>query len=367
MKINLKKNQNALIIGDIHGCYDEMINLIEKSGIKIGTDIIISVGDIVDRGYKTHETVLFFKQTPNAFAIMGNHEIKHIKKMINNESLFDKRNFSGEIQRYMLSKNEYIEIIDFISTLPLYIELKLYSGEKYLIVHAGWKNSVNEDNLQLKIIKNGEIDSEIKYILGIGSAGRIGFDNKSTPWFNSFEGNYKIVFGHTKYKNVERGTKGNIFGIDTGCYEGNKLSALLLPSEEIFDVKAKKNYFEEILSERLDSVLLCNYNKLDWKDKEIILKNSKSLELLEKIELDFKVINHLSMLIKKKADNYKKDYGEINDEMRKEIGINWNKNEEFPEEISNEVKKAFFSRYSIKNLFKYDINEIKSILNSIDN
>lgn len=365
MNITLKKNQTVLIIGDIHGCYDEMIELINSSKIEIGKDIIITVGDIIDRGYKTYETINFFKQTPNAFSIMGNHEIKHIKKMILNKSLFDKQDFTGEIQRLMLTEKEYLEILDFISTFPLYINLELATGEKYLIVHAGWSNNIEKNNLRLNITDDGKIDQDIRYILGIGSQGRKGFDNSSDPWFNSLKTNYKVVFGHSKYENVETGKSNNVFGIDTGCYEGRKLSGLLLPSEEIVEVKAKKDYYKEILNETLDIVYLSNYYKLNWKDKETIMKHSKSSKLQEKVELDFKDLTFMTTYIKNKADEYKNKIGEIDDEMKQQIGMNWNKNNRFPEEISREVKKAFFGKFSTQDLFKYNIEEIRRIIKII--
>ena len=74
-----------LIIGDIHGCYEELQDLLDKVGLA-SSDEIIAIGDIVDRGRDSTSALRFFQQTPNARSIYGNHERKHV------------RSFRGEIE-----------------------------------------------------------------------------------------------------------------------------------------------------------------------------------------------------------------------------------------------------------------------------
>jgi hypothetical protein len=64
-----------LVIGDIHGCYDEFQSLLDKAGLT-EDDSIISVGDAVDRGPNTPAVLRFLQEKPNALLIMGNHERK---------------------------------------------------------------------------------------------------------------------------------------------------------------------------------------------------------------------------------------------------------------------------------------------------
>lgn len=66
----------TLVIGDIHGCYDELQSLLDKAGLT-DEDAIVSVGDCVDRGPGTPAVLRFFQEKPNAKLIMGNHERKH--------------------------------------------------------------------------------------------------------------------------------------------------------------------------------------------------------------------------------------------------------------------------------------------------
>ncbi len=68
----------TLVIGDIHGCYNEFQALLDKVGLN-ESDAIVSVGDCVDRGTDTPAVLAFFQKTPNVFLIMGNHERKHVR------------------------------------------------------------------------------------------------------------------------------------------------------------------------------------------------------------------------------------------------------------------------------------------------
>ncbi len=66
----------TFIIGDIHGCFDELMELTKKTGLT-NDDLLISLGDIVDRGNKSKEVYEYFLNRPNSIVLMGNHERKH--------------------------------------------------------------------------------------------------------------------------------------------------------------------------------------------------------------------------------------------------------------------------------------------------
>ncbi len=65
-------------MGDIHACWDEFRRLLEACGRR-AEDEVVSIGDLVDRGPDPLPVVEFFMNDPNAAAILGNHEDKHIR------------------------------------------------------------------------------------------------------------------------------------------------------------------------------------------------------------------------------------------------------------------------------------------------
>src|SRR5258708_7131181 len=69
---------SVLMVGDIHGCYVELMDLLDRAGLGAG-DEVLSVGDFLDRGPANADCLDFFRERPNASAITGNHERKHLR------------------------------------------------------------------------------------------------------------------------------------------------------------------------------------------------------------------------------------------------------------------------------------------------
>src|SRR5437763_5214603 len=102
------------IIGDIHGCYNELRDLLDKAALN-SDDQIIAIGDLVDRGLDSASVVEFFRDTPNADSIMGNHERKHVR-------WFDEHAepaASQIITRKPITEDIYPEVMSFMTDLPL--------------------------------------------------------------------------------------------------------------------------------------------------------------------------------------------------------------------------------------------------------
>src|SRR5215203_7177481 len=63
-----------IVVGDIHGCYDELIALLEKIGIG-DDDRIISVGDLITKGPKNKEVLELFMTDARFSTVIGNHDL----------------------------------------------------------------------------------------------------------------------------------------------------------------------------------------------------------------------------------------------------------------------------------------------------
>jgi serine/threonine protein phosphatase 1 len=103
----------TFVIGDIHGCYEELHELLEKSGLTSG-DSIITLGDIVDRGPETPQVLNFFRSHPEASSLMGNHERKHLRWSRGELSPA----ISQRISREQIG-SEYPGALRWMETLPL--------------------------------------------------------------------------------------------------------------------------------------------------------------------------------------------------------------------------------------------------------
>src|SRR5688572_2356350 len=107
----------TIVIGDIHGCWDELRCLLDKCRLS-DADELVSVGDLIDRGPEPGEVVRFFMGRPRTRAVLGNHEDKHMR-IAAGEPIESR---SQRICKAQLG-DFYETAIRWFTTLPLYLEI----------------------------------------------------------------------------------------------------------------------------------------------------------------------------------------------------------------------------------------------------
>lgn len=217
----------ALVIGDVHGCFDELMDLLDQAGPS-ADDQIISLGDLVDRGPAAPEVLSFFSTAPHAKALMGNHERKHVRSF-NGQTL---PSLSQRITRHQIGDEHYPRAVEWMSRLPTSIELP-----EALLVHAMFETGAPLAR-QRESVLVGTLGGE--YYLR---------ERHSRPWHELYDGAVPIVVGH---QNIGGGTQpyvradGRVIGLDTSCYAGGALSALLLPEFRLLSVRSRANYWRTV-------------------------------------------------------------------------------------------------------------------------
>jgi hypothetical protein len=73
------RGKKVAIIGDINGCYDELCELLDAIDWSPRSHILILTGDLIDRGPKIKETLMFAMNTPYVYSLMSNHEKKLLR------------------------------------------------------------------------------------------------------------------------------------------------------------------------------------------------------------------------------------------------------------------------------------------------
>ncbi len=232
------------IIGDIHGCCDELELLLDKLGYK-NTDgiyahpdgrIVAFLGDFCDRGNRNADVlrlVMNMVKSGNAIAVPGNHDVKLLKylrgKSIAMTHGIDKTIAEIEMQGDAF-KNEVAEFID--SLISHYV---LDDG-KLVIAHAGLKQEyIGRGSARVREFclygeTTGETDS---YGLPV-----------RLDWAADYRGRAAVVYGHIAGKEIK--SQNNTFCIDTGCVFGGKLTAYRYPEKEFAEVQALRQYYEPV-------------------------------------------------------------------------------------------------------------------------
>lgn len=217
--------RRTIIIGDVHGCADEVLDLFAKVGLT-KEDEVIFVGDLVDRGPKSREAIEIAMEHD---AVLGNHEEKHLAVL------------NGTYPEKMLAPHHHAtraqldtEHFAWMKNLPLSIELPEYGAA---VVHAGVLPGIRITDQQKHILLHAQ------HILPPGdktywpSRAPAGF----RFWTSFWTGPPRVIFGHSALSQPM--VSEWAVGIDTGCVFGRSLTAVILPGWEVVSVPARKEYF----------------------------------------------------------------------------------------------------------------------------
>jgi diadenosine tetraphosphatase ApaH/serine/threonine PP2A family protein phosphatase len=235
------------IIGDIHGCYEELTSLFIKLGYKqrnglyqhpVGRKIVF-VGDLTDRGPHSIDVirvVATLVQEGIAYYCPGNHCDKLYRYFLGRNVQITHGLETTVEELKSLSTGEFKSIRNQFMTLversPLYHVL---DDKKLIIAHAGIRTDlIGKTNKRVKsFVLYGDITGETN---PDGTPVRL-------DWAQKHEGSEWIVYGHTPVKTprfVNRSVN-----IDTGCVFGGALTALQYPEMTTVQVQSSQPYVAE--------------------------------------------------------------------------------------------------------------------------
>lgn len=239
------------IIGDIHGCYEETVLLLEKLGYTLqsvesdsknyGLAVqhpenrqVIFVGDLTDRGPDSPSVlklVMSMVRSGVALCVVGNHDAKLYKKL-NGRNVQLKHGLAETMEQLSKESPEFLaDAKDFLYSL---ISHYVFDDGKLVVAHAGLKEEMHGR-------ASGAVRSYCMYGETTGETDEFGLPVRYN-WAADYRGKAKVVYGHTPVPNAE--WLNNTIDIDTGCVFGGKLTALRYPEEELVSVPAKELYCE---------------------------------------------------------------------------------------------------------------------------
>lgn len=238
---------NYDIIGDIHGCYDELIQLLDLLGYEKQDDVYLHpdgrqlafVGDAMDRGPDTLKVLnlLFAMQDRGLLNYApGNHCNKLYRFFKGNQVQLihglelTVRDWSQLPQKEQEEfKNRYLR---FYESLPYYLELR----DDLIVAHAG----IKENMIGKPISKN-----IITFVLYGDITGQTYSDGRPVrrDWAKNYHGDKWIVYGHTPTEKPYLVNK--TINIDTGCVFGGSLTAFRFPEKTLVSVPSNQNYVGE--------------------------------------------------------------------------------------------------------------------------
>lgn len=207
-----------LIVGDVHGCHSELLELLDRAALA-SDDLLLSVGDLVDRGPESVEVLDFFRTRPRSLALMGNHERKHVRGVFS---------YSQEITRLQFG-GAYQQACAWMRALPYYFE-----NEHVRVVHAA-------------MVPGLPLAEQREDVLCGSAAGErtLGELFPEGYWHEHYEDAKPIVFGHHVTGAEPLVRDDLVFGIDTGACHGLRLTALSVPDFRLYSVPARADHWQQ--------------------------------------------------------------------------------------------------------------------------
>lgn len=225
------------VIGDIHGCFHTLKELYLKIKTEYPEAEIYSVGDLVDRGKYSLETIEFIKRKEIKFT-PGNHDLMFSHFFESPGSIFARtwihNDHGPTLAAYEFEPDKVWEHIEIINNQPL-----VYNLEDCFITHAGFSSfykktlprGYKEDlDLLTPIIDNEHYsDHGVMWnrdkLLDLGKLQVVGHTHDTEPRFDK---------------------RSNAIYIDTGAFRGNKLSCAIIEQSKIVEIISVETFSRDI-------------------------------------------------------------------------------------------------------------------------
>ncbi|MEZ5399343.1 MAG: polynucleotide kinase-phosphatase [Bryobacteraceae bacterium] len=232
------------IIGDVHGCYDELCELLTKLGYTVDREAhsaappegrkAVFVGDLVDRGPGVASVLklgMNMVEADAALCVPGNHDSKLVRKLKGR----DVQVTHGLAESLAQIEGEPPEFRDSVARfLDGLVSHYVFDGGNLVVAHAGMKEEMQGRG-------SGKVRDFALYGETTGETDEYGLPVRHN-WAADYRGRAIVVYGHTPIREPE--WLNRTINIDTGCVFGGSLTALRYPERELVSVPARHTYYE---------------------------------------------------------------------------------------------------------------------------
>jgi protein phosphatase len=234
------------IIGDVHGCYDELVALLEKLGYEVAVDgsavvhaegrQAVFLGDVVDRGPNTPAVlrlVMGMVASGSALCVPGNHENKLVRALRGRDVQVTHGLAESLAQLERETADFRKQVLEFLDGLVSHFVL---DDRRLVVAHAGMRE-------EMQGRASAAVRAFALYGETTGETDEFGLPVRY-PWATEYRGKAMVVYGHTPVPMPE--WVNNTINVDTGCVFGGALTALRYPEKELVSVPAARTYYEPV-------------------------------------------------------------------------------------------------------------------------
>jgi protein phosphatase len=233
------------IIGDVHGCFDELCQLLTRLGYERDTlddgaatfrhpegRKVVFLGDLVDRGPAIPSVLrlaMGMVEAGDALCIPGNHDVKLVRKLKGRDVQITHGLADSLAQLEQETPEFRARVVSFLDGLVSHYVL---DEGNLVVAHAGMK-------AELQGRASGRVRDFALFGETTGETDEFGLPVRYN-WAADYRGRSMVVYGHTPVPEAE--WLNNTINIDTGCVFGGALTALRYPERELVSVQAARVY-----------------------------------------------------------------------------------------------------------------------------
>lgn len=241
---NLKQEHGPFdIIGDVHGCREELVGLLDRLGYVPTTPGFglrhpdgrkaVFLGDLVDRGPDTPgvlRVVMAMVEAGSALCVPGNHDVKLMRKL-RGRSVSITHGLAESLAQLEAEPEEFSQQV--AAFIDARVSHYVLDDGKLVVAHAGMKESMQGRG-------SGKVRDFALYGETTGETDAFGLPVRYN-WAAEYRDRAMVVYGHTPVPEPE--WLNNTICLDTGCVFGGRLTALRYPERELVSVPAARIYF----------------------------------------------------------------------------------------------------------------------------
>ncbi|KAB8213948.1 Metallo-dependent phosphatase-like protein [Aspergillus novoparasiticus] len=238
--------RRLIFIGDVHGCKDELERLLEETSFNPDTDHLIFTGDMINKGPDSLGVVDLAREY-SASCVRGNHEDKVLSlrhnmiaaNTMNDEFLDDANMHRGQYTKErQLARQLSEEQADWLDTCPVVLNVgQIKDMGQVVVAHAGLVPGVDLDKQDPYSVMNMltvDLDTHVPSSSREGTRWTKLFNKHQSLLSDSLHETFEnpesmlttVIYGHDSKSSLS--LKAYTKGIDTGCFKGGKLTALVV-------------------------------------------------------------------------------------------------------------------------------------------
>ncbi|MBK8185314.1 MAG: polynucleotide kinase-phosphatase [Candidatus Competibacteraceae bacterium] len=236
------------IIGDVHGCFDELCRLLGRLGYQLDRGgerwrlshphgrKVVFVGDLVDRGPGTPDVLRLAMaaiHSGDGYCVIGNHDLK-LYKALRGKQVKISHGLAESLEQLGRESDDFrAEAMKFLDGL---VSHYVFDGGRLVVAHAGLRAEMQGRG-------SGKVREFAMYGETTGETDEYGLPVRYN-WAADYRGTALVAYGHTPVLNAE--WFNNTICLDTGCVFGGRLTALRYPERELVAEPALRMYYEPL-------------------------------------------------------------------------------------------------------------------------